>query len=92
MRSQDQNQEHKIIERLELPQDIILGVPLLSMQGNAELMIENHRGLLQYDSDEIRVRTETFTVQVTGRKLTIQEYRKDVLIIRGKIERMQFLV
>lgn len=92
MRSQDQNQEHKIIERLELPQDIILGVPLLSMQGNAELMIENHRGLLQYDSDEIRVRTKTFTVQVTGRKLTIQEYRKDVLIIRGKIERMQFLV
>ena len=92
MRSQDQNQEHKIIERLELPQDIILGVPLLSMQGNAELMIENHRGLLQYDSDEIRVRTKTFTEQVTGRKLTIQEYRKDVLIIRGKIERMQFLV
>ena len=92
MRSQDQNQEHKIIERLELPQDIILGVPLLSMQGNAELMIENHRGLLQYDSDEIRVRTKTFTVQVTGRKLTIQEYRKDVLIIRGWIERMQFLV
>lgn len=92
MRSQDQKQEHKIIERLELPQDIILGVPLLSMQGNSELMIENHRGLLQYDSDEIRVRTKTFTVQVIGRKLTIQEYRKDVLIIRGKIERMQFLV
>lgn len=92
MRSQDQKQEHKIIERLELPQDIILGVPLLSMQGNSELMIENHRGLLQYDSDEIRVRTKTFTVQVIGRKLTIQEYRKDVLIIRGWIERMQFLV
>lgn len=92
MRSQDQNQEHKIIERLELPQDIILGVPLLSMQGNSELMIENHRGLLQYDSNEIQVRTKTFTIQVTGRKLTIQEYRKDVLIIRGKIERMQFLV
>lgn len=91
MRSQDQKQEHKIIERLELPQDIILGVPLLSMQGNSELMIENHRGLLQYDSDEIRVRTKTFTVQVIGRKLTIQEYRKDVLIIRGWIERMQFL-
>lgn len=92
MRSQDQKQEHKIIERLELPQDIILGVPLLSMQGNSELMIENHRGLLQYDSNEIRVRTKTFTVQVIGRKLTIQEYRKDVLIIRGWIERMQFLV
>ena len=91
MRSQDQKQEHKIIERLELPQDIILGVPLLSMQGNSELMIENHRGLLQYDSDEIRGRTKTFTGQVIGRKLTIQEYRKDVLIIRGWIERMQFL-
>ena len=92
MRIQEQNRGHKIIERLELPQDIILGVPLISMQGNAELMIENHRGLLQYDSDEIRVRTKTFTVQVMGKQLAIQEYRKDVLIIRGQIERMQFLV
>ena len=39
---------------------------ILTMQGNTELLIENHRGLLQYDTDEIRVRTKTFAVQIEG--------------------------
>lgn len=81
-----------MVEKLELPQDIVLGTPMLSMQGNTQLVIENHRGLLQYDSDNIRVRTKFFTVQVEGKALNIKEYRKDLLIIKGTIERMQFLI
>lgn len=92
MRNSNSNHGHNLVEKLELPQDIVLGVPILTMQGNAELMIENHRGLLQYDSDQIRVRTKTFAVQVEGKELSIQEYRKELLIIRGKIERIQFLI
>ena len=92
MRNSNSNHGHNLVEKLELPQDIVLGVPILTMQGNTELLIENHRGLLQYDTDEIRVRTKTFTVQIEGKELNIQEYRKDLLIIRGKIERMQFLI
>ena len=92
MRNSNSNHGHNLVEKLELPQDIVLGVPILTMQGNTELLIENHRGLLQYDTDEIRVRTKTFAVQIEGNELNIQEYRKDLLIIRGKIERMQFLI
>ena len=92
MRNSNSNHGHNLVEKLELPQDIVLGVPILTMQGNTELLIENHRGLLQYDTDEIRVRTKTFTVQIEGKELNIQEYRKDLLIIRGRIERMQFLI
>ena len=92
MRNSNSNHGHNLVEKLELPQDIVLGVPILTMQGNTELLIENHRDLLQYDTDEIRVRTKTFTVQIEGKELNIQEYRKDLLIIRGRIERMQFLI
>ena len=92
MRNSNSNHGHNLVEKLELPQDIVLGVPILTMQGNTELLIENHRGLLQYDTDEIRVRTKPFAVQIEGKELNIQEYRKDLLIIRGKIERMQFLI
>ena len=92
MRNSNSNHGHNLVEKLELPQDIVLGVPILTMQGNTELLIENHRGLLQYDTDEIRARTKTFAVQIEGKELNIQEYRKDLLIIRGKIERMQFLI
>ena len=64
MRNSNSNHGHNLVEKLELPQDIVLGVPILTMQGNTELLIENHRGLLQYDTDEIRVRTKTFAVQI----------------------------
>ena len=65
MRNSNSNHGHNLVEKLELPQDIVLGVP---------------------------VRTKTFAVQIEGKELNIQEYRKDLLIIRGKIERMQFLI
>lgn len=91
MNSKNKSQNHKIIEQLELPQDILLGVPIISLQGNIELMIENHRGLLQYEAEEIKVRTKQYVVNITGKNLKIQEYRKGLLIIRGQIEGMQFV-
>lgn len=81
----------KIVKDLELPQDILLGVPLLSLQGNKEILIENHRGLLQYDSFEIRVKTKEFVVQILGKELHIQEYRRDILMIEGIIEGVRFI-
>ena len=91
MRNSNSNHGHNLVEKLELPQDIVLGVPILTMQGNTELLIENHRGLLQYDTDEIRVRTKTFTVQIEGKELNIQEYRKDLLIIQ-RLKQVEFLL
>ena len=48
MKSHSNQTRHKIkqehlVEQMELPKDIFLGMPLLSMEGNRTLCIVNHR-------------------------------------------------
>lgn len=83
--------KQKLADKLDLPQDVVLGKSRITIQGDAEIFIENHRGLLQYTNKEIKVKTKLFVLQILGTNLYIQEYHNDVLLIKGKIEGMQFL-
>lgn len=92
MSNKNQKNNNNIIDRLELPKDILLGLPILTFQGNMELTIENHKGLLQYEGELIKIRTKSFVVSIMGKNLVILEYREDILTIKGQIEGMQFLL
>lgn len=55
------NQEIRanLAEILELPKDIILGIPKITMVGNLQLFIENHKGILEYTDTYIRINTKS---------------------------------
>lgn len=81
---------NRIIESLDLPQDLFLGLPSLSMIGNREIYISNHRGILSYEEDTIVILAKTFQIHIKGRHLVIASYSKDELIIKGYIHTMEF--
>ena len=58
---------HSVIETLELPKDLLMGLPLISMEGNRSMCVMNHRGLVCYKNDKIIVATRTGSIQITGR-------------------------
>lgn len=91
MNSQNNKKRNQIVESLELPKDILLGLPLLSLTGNLELAVENHRGLLVYNSNEISIRTKSMRINMTGKNLSVYEYGKDLLVIRGRINHIWFV-
>ena len=39
-------------EALELPKEIMLGLPLISLLGREEVTIENYKGILEYDEEK----------------------------------------
>ena len=82
---------NKMIQNLDLPQDLFLGYPNISLNGNTEVYISNHRGLLSYDEDNINVLTKENQLQIKGRGLSIFAYTKDELTIRGYIRSLEFL-
>lgn len=81
----------KIIETIDLPQDIFFGLPNLSLSGNQELYISNHRGILMFSPEEIHILSEKNQIQVKGRGLNIFSYSKDELIIKGFISSIGFV-
>ena len=81
---------HSVIDTLELPKDLLMGLPIISMEGNRSMCIMNHRGLVCYKNDKIIVATRSGSIQITGRELNIPEFTGDVEI-RGYLEGIVFL-
>lgn len=90
-KNKDTQKTHSVIDALELPKDILLGLPLLALEGNRSLSITNHRGLVRYGQDVIVVATQSGSIRITGRKLVIPRFTKDIIEIRGYLEGVMFL-
>ena len=77
------------VERLgdlfELPQEIVLNLPQIALVGNDYFRIENHRGIIEYRPDLIRINTSRGEVAVRGQKLQIRVIITEEIIISGKI-------
>lgn len=82
---------NKIISTLDLPKDLFLGMCNISLCGNREIYISNHRGILSYGQEEIVILSKEQQIQITGKNLFITSYTKEELTIQGYIHGMEFI-
>ena len=80
-----------IIQTLDFPQDLFLGLPNISLCGNAEIYISNHRGILSYDEESTNILVKNNQIQIKGKGLSILSYTQDELTIRGYIRSLEFI-
>lgn len=78
-----------ILERaasaLDLPADVLAGLPRLEMVGDRELRMEHHRGILSYGPEEILVSGGPFVVKIRGRELDLRAMTGMELYVTGYI-------
>ena len=60
-----------IAEKLELPLDVILDIPKIVLLGKEELTIENHKGIVSFNNNEIRVDSKNGIIKVEGNNFEI---------------------
>ena len=82
---------NNIISTLDLPKDLFLGLSEISLLGNRELYLSNHKGILSYGQNEIIILIKDYQVQIKGKQLSIVSYGKDDLMIQGYINSMEFI-
>lgn len=83
--------KEKFTEILELPKEIVLDMPKLTMLGNGDLIIENYKGIVEYDEDILRVNTTSGIIKVKGTDVYIKEITSDSIMIFGNILSLEFL-
>lgn len=81
----------KFTEMLELPKELVLDIPKLTLVGNGDMMIENYKGVMEYGSARIRVNTGLGVVKITGMGLLIKEITSEDIIISGEIHTLDFV-
>lgn len=90
MREEHLSKRENLINALELPRDLVLGMPYLNFCGNRELVIENHRGILNYDTSKLIVTTKVLLISIEGRGLCVEQYTMDTLKVTGFFESIRF--
>ena len=70
---------------LELPGDLIAGVPRIELTGNGEAVIEQHRGIAHFSPEEVRVRVCGGEVRVTGSGLRIRRMNRAQIALCGTV-------
>lgn len=80
----------KIANHLEIPDDVLFGLPRISMSGNRELRLENYKTVLEYQDEQIRFACKNACITVTGTSLSITVITDDEVSISGQILSVSF--
>ena len=82
--------QSKFNRMLDTPMEISSNKPKLTIVGFEELLIENYKGILEYEEFFIRINTYVGIININGFELELDEMTTDDLIIRGKIDSIDF--
>lgn len=76
---------------LDMPHDVVYDLPRLTMIGDRQLYIENHRGVVHFSSESLRLALSKGQLEVTGLDLVIRTIWTEEVFIEGQIMNIQLL-
>lgn len=86
MKNRKKNNVRKINNILEFPEEISSYEPKITLMGFGKVMVENYKGILEYENFFIRLNTYVGVININGFNLSLNEMTDENLLITGKIE------
>ena len=81
----------RVSEALELPKEITLDLPKISMVGNIQMLVENHKGIIEYSPNSIRVNSSIGVIRIDGEDMNLRNIGSDDIIIIGTVKKIEYL-
>ncbi|AKM19729.1 sporulation protein YqfC [Geobacillus sp. FSL K6-0789] len=86
-----QQMKRWMAEKLELPADIVMDLPRITMVGHIHIYIENHRGLLAFSDKELRLLLRNGQLLVRGEQFVIKTILPEEILLEGKISQVVYI-
>jgi sporulation protein YqfC len=74
----------------DLPAELLMGLPRISLAGRDDMFVENHQGIIECTQKRIRFQTSAGIIKVTGEKLVLKHVGAERLAIHGGIAAVEF--
>lgn len=81
--------ETRIHNFLEIPRELTTEDPKITIVGFNEMLIENYKGVLEYEDYFVRINTHIGILDINGFNLNLNQISSDDIIITGKIASIQ---
>lgn len=83
--------KRQMSDMLEIPGDVIMDLPKVVLVGDLQLFIENHRGIVEYTAESVRINVGDYEVAVSGEGLLLRNILPDEICLEGRIKSVQFI-
>lgn len=80
-----------ITQKMELPPDVMMDLPRVTMIGQIHIYIENHRGLLQFSDKELRLLLKQGQLLVKGEQFVLKTMLPEEILLEGKIDQVIYV-
>ncbi|MFP3124587.1 sporulation protein YqfC [Ectobacillus funiculus] len=91
MRKLQQQMKSWITKKMDLPADVLMDLPRITLVGQIHIYIENHRGLLVFSDTEVRLLLKQGQLLIRGNSFVIKTILPEELLLEGTIEQVLFL-
>ncbi|KPL58610.1 MAG: sporulation protein YqfC [Bacillota bacterium] len=78
-------------QKMDLPEDVMMDLPRVTMIGQIHIYIENHRGLLTFTDREVRLLLKQGQLLIKGEQFVIKMILPEEILLQGKIVEVIYL-
>ena len=75
-----------LADRTELEGEMLPGCPILELAGDRRVLIERHKGVLEYATEQIRIQVSYGVICIKGCKLELVKMTPQQLVIGGRVD------
>ncbi|CQR73917.1 YabP family protein [Sporomusa ovata DSM 2662] len=75
---------------LEIPQDIVMDLPRITMLGNKQLLVENHKGIIEYTPSLVRIKLSQGELFIYGQMLTLGNLQAEQILVEGVVQKVNY--
>ena len=79
-----------LARRLDIPQDIVLDLPRITMLGNKQILVENHKGIIEYTSQLVRISLSQGELTIIGSGLMLGNLQQEQILVEGEIREVRY--
>ena len=76
-----------LVEKLELPKDVILDIPKIIVMGT----IENHKGIQIFEKNKIKINTNMAPIEIKGNNFEILYIAANTITIKGYFDSIEYV-
>lgn len=75
----------KLVDIFDLPPDVVLDLPRITLIGSVQVYVENHKGITLYEKNTIRISVLNGEIVIDGEDLHLRTVYNDDIYIEGTI-------
>jgi sporulation protein YqfC len=78
------------MDTLDLPAETLPGVPKVTMLGRDTVLVENHKGILEYGPGCVRLITALGVLRIGGTELELLQLGSELVTVTGRTDSIMY--